>query len=195
LSTNRSALGDIRLRFWMGLIGTPALTPRQFAVHKRQLAFGTSFTLAAPTGQYDSAKRVNVGSNRWSVKPELGLSYPTGRWTLEGAAGIWFYTTNNEFFGRAQLQQDPLGTFQLHVEYTFRPGLWLGASGTYFVGGRTSLNGVEQDTEKKNTRLGLTLSLPIRKGQSVKLAWSQGLTTLRGGDFTTIAVAWQHVWF
>jgi hypothetical protein len=192
---DRSALADIRLRFWVGLAGLPALSPRQFASYKRGTAIGASLLLVAPTGQYDPAKLINVGSNRWSIKPEIGLAYPTGRWTLEGTAGVWFFTANHHYFGGARFEQAPRAAFQAYVTYTFRPGLWLAAGGTYVVGGRTSVNGVEQDTAEKNSRLGLTLTVPVAKQESVKLGWARGLTTRRGRDFTTLAIAWQRAWF
>jgi hypothetical protein len=191
----RSALADLRLRFWVGLAGAPALTPRQFAARKRGALLGAALIIVAPTGQYDPDRLINIGTNRWAFKPEVGLSYPTGPWTLEGAAGVWLFTTNHDHFGGGRLEQDPLASFQAHVSYTFRPGLWLSGSATYFVGGRTARNGVEQDTLQRNTRYGLTLSLPLGQRQSAKLAWATGLSTHRGGDFTTFAVAWQRVWF
>jgi hypothetical protein len=46
-----------------------------------------------------------------------------------------------------------------------------------------------------NTRGGLTLSVPCRKNQSLKLTWAQGVTTRVGSSFQTIGAAWQWYWF
>ena len=123
------------------------------------------------------------------------MSHPAGRWTLEGSAGAWLYADNADFFGGQRLEQNPLGVFQAHAIYTFRRGLWLSGSATFYTGGRTSLNGVEQNTFQENTRFGFTLSLPTQPGQSLKLIWARGVATRRGSDFTTLGVAWQRVWF
>ena len=41
-------------------------------------------------------------------------------------ASSWFYTDNDQFFNGNYLEQNPLYTVQGHVDYTFRPGLWVG---------------------------------------------------------------------
>src|SRR5215831_3654380 len=90
----RSGLGDIRVRFALNLKGSPALSPKEFAAYKPRTTIGASLTIAVPTGQYDPARLVNISSHRWAFKPEAGLSKPMGRWTLESAGGVWFFTEN-----------------------------------------------------------------------------------------------------
>ena len=50
-------------------------------------------TIMPPWGQYSSAQLVNLGYNRWAVKPEIGVTRTIRRWTLEAAAGVWLFTT------------------------------------------------------------------------------------------------------
>jgi len=64
--------------------------------------------VSVPLGQYDSDKLVNIGTNRWSAKPELGISKAWGPLTLELAAGVTFYTDNDDFLGGRTREQDPL---------------------------------------------------------------------------------------
>jgi len=79
--------------------------------------------------------------------------------------------------------------------YTWRPGLWLAADMTFFTGGQTSVNGVQDNDMQRNVRYGVTLSFPLSAQWSGKLAWSRGLTTSIGGNFQTISVALQYRWF
>jgi hypothetical protein len=192
---SRSGLGDVRFRGTVNLLGDPALTPEEFARRSPSTVLGAALTVVAPTGQYVPSRLINLGSNRWSFKPELGVSQPIGNWFVEGAAGVWLFTDNSDFFGGRRRSQDPLYTFQWHGGYNFRPGLWIAVDATYFTGGRTSVNGVLDQDLQRSTRYGVTLSVPLAAQWSAKLAWSRGLTTRVGGDFQTVSVALQYRWF
>ncbi len=192
----RSGLGDMRLRFVVNLLGGPALSPREFAARKPEPTLGFSLVVVAPTGQYSSEKLINIGTNRWAFRPEFGLSFPVGRWTLEGAAGVWLFLDNNHTYpGENVRSQDPLYTFQAHVGYTVRPGLWVAADATYYAGGKTYTNDVPSDTRQANSRAGLTASVPLGKGHSVKVAASRGVDARVGSRFNTIGIAYQYLWF
>jgi hypothetical protein len=193
-SITRSGPGDPRLRLSINLAGGPALTPAEFAHRKPTTTLGASLTVVPPLGQYDSTRLINIGANRWSFKPELGVSYPVGGWYLEGYAGVWLFTDNDAFFGGVRKEQDPIGTVQLHASYTFRPRLWFAVDSTWYTGGRSTVDGVKNDDRQSNSRVGLTLSVPLGARQSLKFSWSEGATTRVGGDFNTIGVAWQHAW-
>ena len=56
--------------------------------------------MTAPTGQYDPTKLINWGTNRWSFKPEFGYSQRWGKWIVDGYAGVWFFTTNQDYWSR-----------------------------------------------------------------------------------------------
>jgi hypothetical protein len=191
----RRGVGDPRLRLAVNLIGGEALTPAQFAKRQPAASLGASVVIVPPLGQYDSTRLVNLGSNRWGFKPELGFSQPLGRWYLEMYAGVWLFTENDAFFGGTRRQQDPIQTLQAHVSYTVRPQLWFAADATYYRGGQSSINGRSRMDALSNTRVGFTASLPIGRRQSLKLSWSEGVATRIGGDFTTYAIAWQYTWF
>lgn len=193
-SITRSGLGDLRARLAVNLWGAPAMGLRDFAARQPRTTLGASLVAVAPTGQYDPAKLINIGANRWAFKPELGLSHPTGRWFLEAYAGAWLFTANDDFFGGQRREQDALGSFQAHVAYTFRPRLWLASDATFYAGGRTTVDGARNADTQSNSRLGLTLSLPVGKRSSIKVAGATGFTTRIGGDFDTIGIAFQTLW-
>jgi len=126
----------------INLIGSPALSPKTFAEYKARTAVGASVTVIAPTGQYDPRRLVTLSSNRWAFKPEVGLSKPVGRWTLETAGGAWLFTANNNFFGGSRRDQRPLLSVQGSVSYTLRPRTWVAVNASYYSGGRMIVNGV-----------------------------------------------------
>ena len=195
-AVTRSGMGDTRLRFSTNLIGGPALSPKEFAAHKPKTIVGVSLTAVVPTGQYDSNRLINLGSNRWSFKPEVGLSKPVGRrWTFEAAGGVWLFTANDNFFGGSRREQRPLASLQAHVIYTLRQRMWVALDGTFYSGGRTVLNGVKNADSQSNSRLGGTLSYPFGKRHSLKVVFGNGLTARFGGKLTSLAVGWQYTWF
>ena len=92
-SVTRSGLGDMRFRISTLLFGAPAVTREEFAKSSPQTVFGASITMIVPTGQYMTDKLINLGANRWSFKPELGLSYVVSeRWFIDLYTGVWFFT-------------------------------------------------------------------------------------------------------
>jgi hypothetical protein len=195
-SVSRRGLADPRVKLSVILAGSRALTPAEFARAPRRTVLGASVTVVPPLGQYDATKLINLGSNRWSFKPELGVSRPWGRWTFDGYAGVWLFTTNDTFYpGTARRHQDPIVALQGHVSYALARRAWVGFNGTWYSGGRSTLDGVDKLDLQRSTRLGVTLALPVGSRQSIKISYSDGATTRFGGDFRTIGAAWQLLLF
>jgi len=194
-SIDRTGFGDPAFRFAVNLIGLPALTPKEFSERTPVTTLGLSLVVVAPFGQYDQSKLINLGSNRWVFKPELGLSHPLGRWDIELYAGAWLFTANEEYYGGTVRRQDPLVYAQAHVVYTFLPRLWLAMDYTYYEGGTSRVNGQYKNDRQDNSRTGVTLAVPVTRLQSVKMSWARGVTTRIGDSYDTIGVAWQYVWF
>lgn len=191
----RSGLADPRLRFAFILFGSPAVSPAEFNKHKSRTVVGTSLAIVVPMGQYDPNLLINIGSNRWAFKPEIGISRTLRSWMLELDLGSWFFLQNSNFFQGQVREQAPLASAQAHVSYTFRPGLWVALDGTYYTGGRTHVNGVRSNDLQQNSRLGATMALPLTRSQSLKLAFNRGTTVRAGGNFTTFGVTYQLRWF
>jgi hypothetical protein len=193
---SRTGLADPRIKLSLNLVGGRALSVPEFARTQRTTIVGVSLTAIPPLGQYDRSKLVNLGANRWAFKPEIGVSRLISKWTIDGYAGVWFATANDEFYpGAAVRTQRPIVALQAHVSYTARPRLWIAGDGTWYSGGRTTVDGVEKADLQRNSRYGVTVSLPIAGRQSLKISASTGATTRVGSDFRTIAAAWQVSWF
>jgi hypothetical protein len=136
---------------------------------------------------------VNLGSNRWAVKPELGMSKAWGAVSLELASAVTFFQDNGDFLGHTR-EQDPLYAFQSHLVYSFRRGLWVALDGTYYLGGRTRVGGIRNDDLQRSTRIGMTFAMPLSARQSLKLNASTGVSTRFGGDWDAAGLAWQMRW-
>ena len=185
---------DPAFRVSVNLYGAPAMSLSEFRNYRQDLIVGVSFQVVAPFGQYDESRLVNLGTNRWTLHPELGVSKKLGQLIVEGALGVRFFTDNDDYFGGQTREQDPIVSTQVHLIYEFRGGAWLAVNGTYYTGGRTTVNGMEQNNELSNSRLGATLALPVDRNNSVKVHASSGVSVRAGEDFRTVGIAWQYRW-
>jgi hypothetical protein len=178
----------------MNLYGAPAMTPKAFASYRQQTIVGVSLTVAPPLGQYDPAKLINLGNNRWSFKPEVGLSRTNGQWVLEMMAGVWLFTDNTNFFGGRTREQDPIAAVQAHLTYRFKRTMWLAGDANYFTGGRTTIGGRQNFDLQRNSRIGATFSSALDRHQAIRFSVSRGAYTTIGADFTAIAVGYNYAW-
>jgi hypothetical protein len=190
----RFGLGDPRLRLAMNLYGAPAMTPKEFASYQHRTILGVAITVAPPFGQYDSAKLINLGTHRWSVKPELGVSRAYGQWVVEAMAGVWLFTDNRNFFGGRTRTQDRIVATQVHVTYKFTRSMWLAADANYFTGGRTIIDGQQNLDFQRNSRIGATFSTALNRGQAIRMSVSKGAYTTIGADFISVAVGYNYAW-
>ena len=198
----RSGLVDSVYRFSVNLKGGPAMRPQEFVKWRQKVLLGVGLKVIAPTGQYDPTKLINWGTNRWSFKPELGYSQRRGNWVVDGYAGAWFFTTNHDFWSRnayypgtRSQSQAPIVAFETHLSYDFKPRLWVSVDGNFWVGGKTSVAGIQNPlTQQENSRIGGTAAIPITRHQSLKFGYSNGTYIQYGGNYQNASVAWQYSW-
>jgi hypothetical protein len=198
----RSGFLDSSLRLAVNVIGAPAMKPTEFSTWRQEILLGVSLKIVAPTGQYDPTELVNLGTNRWAFKPEIGYSQRWNHWVLDGYAAVWFFTTNPEFFSHNQYvpgvqskAQSPVAAFETHLSYDVRPRLWISLDANFWSGGESSVNGVaNRATYQKNSRVGVTASIPISAHNSIRLSYSDGAYVRFGGSYRTLSLSWQYGW-
>lgn len=194
-SAVRNGFGDARIRFGVNLTGSPALSPREFRNYQQKTIFGISLVTSVPTGLYYKDKLINLGSNRWAFKPEVGVSRRFQRAYTEAYAGIWFYTKNSAFLGNKVQEQKPVYTFQAHACWIFKKGSWIGVNGNWFNGGKTTVDGAPAGDLADNWRVGATWSLPLAPKHSLKFQFHVGAFTNTGYDYNLVTVGYQYVFF
>ena len=198
----RSGLFPVGFRFSVNLIGGPAMNLEEFRKWKQKILVGLSFRLVPPTGQYDPTKLINFGTNRWAFKPELGFSRRWNHWILDAYGGAWIFTENPEFFSHNQTYpginaqlQNPIGVFEGHLDYDFKPRLWVSLDGNFWFGGSTSLNGIPSSgTLQRSSRVGATASIPLNRHQAVKFSYSRGAHVRYAGNYQNVTAGWQYSW-
>ena len=189
-------LTDPRIGMSWIFYGAPAMTPRQYALYKPGTLAGFSLAVSPPIGQYDKTKLLNAGTNRWTLRTQLGAARYQGRWTLEGTLGASFFADNHEYFpGNATQSQNPITSLQLHCGYTIKPQMWIAAGATYYRGGGSAIDDIPRPGFQSNSRYGITASFPLPKRQSLQVNYSRGLITRTGSNYDTAIVGWGIRWF
>jgi len=196
-SRDLNGLSDMRLRFSVLLLGGKAITISDMSKPPPRTIIGTSVTVIAPTGEYTSERLINLGTNRWAIKPEIAVTQRIGtRWMMDLYTGVWLFTDNDSFYpGSFERTQDPLYSFQGHLSYNINTRTWAAFDATYYVGGQSAINDIYKDDRQSNSRIGVTLSFPVAKRNSVKVAYSQGAIIRSGADFKTLSFGWNYTWF
>lgn len=189
-----SGLGDASFRYSMNLYGAPAMGLKEFKDYRQKTILGGSITASAPTGQYDPIRPVNVGLNRWAFKPEIGLSRAVGKYTFEGAAGVWLYTANSRFNGNSVRRQVPLGSLQFHIERSLPHRMWVALDWTGYMGGRSQINGKDNPDYQGNTRLGATWGLTLPQRHTIKAVYFRNVVTRSGTDLSSIGISYNFIW-
>jgi hypothetical protein len=189
-----SGLADPRIRLAVNLLGAPALTLPEFVKYRQGTILGASFQVVVPLGQYDPERLINLGANRWAFRPEIAVAQAFRRWNFELAGGAWLFTENGEFFGGNSRTQEPMYFLKGNVVYSLRRGLWLSLSVGHAEGGETKVNGVTRNDLQSNNRVAATLALPTTRATSLKLTYTNGLSTRLGADFDSFGAAVQYTW-
>lgn len=193
-TTARSGMGDLRFGFSFNFIGSPALEKDGFKDYKQKTIAGFSLQVVAPTGQYFDDRLINLGSNRWAFRPQLGVSHKIQTWYIEYAMNAWLFTTNNAFWNGNKLEQGPIGTFKVNVIKSFNKGIWASLGAGYAFGGRSFVNDVRRDAHISVMRFGAIVVVPVHPQHSLKLTALTAQRFEQGADFDAISLTYQFIW-
>ena len=189
-----AGIADPSFRLAVNLIGSPALGPREFRDFRQGTILGVSLQVRPPLGSYEPDKLLNLGTNRWTFRPEIGLSQVWRKWFFELAGAVWLFTDNNDFFGGQLFEQQRLSAVKGSIIRGFKPGLWAALSVGYGTGGKTIVEGIPRNTFQKNWRFMASVSLPVRPGQAIRLFAISGIRQRVGSDNDVFGALYQITW-
>ena len=189
-----NGLTDTSVRASVNFFGAPAMDLEEFRNYQQDLIVGASLAVTAPTGQYDASRLVNLGTNRWSIRPELGASKAFGPLTIELSVGPTFFTDNTNFLNGHTRSQAPIVSGQAHAIYDLGSGIWGALDAQYFIGGSTAVDGEGNQDLQRNWRLGGTLALPLSRNYSLKFFGSAGVAARTGNNYGLVGILVQYRW-
>ena len=197
ISGSSTGLGDSSFELAGLLRGGEALSAAELARHERTTSVGVSLTVSVPTGEYNPDKVLNLGTNRWSFKPEVGIAYPFGpeqKWEVDGYVNALFFTDNTAYRGIEVLRQEPLPGLEAHISYTFTPSFWASLDTRYAFRGQTSVDGVAQNNSQENLIVGTEAHWLPDSHNSVGLVLAKALVHTNAPNYTGVVVKYAYSW-
>ena len=189
--------GDSSYSLGILLKGGPALSVAQFENYKPATTLGVSLAITAPTGLYRPNKILNLGSDRWSFKPEFAFSHPFGpeqKWEFDAYANAYFYTSNVSYHGKGILQQQPLPGVEGHISYSFNDSIWASLDTRYSFRGTTLVDGVPQNDVQENFILGSELNVSLNSRNSLVFEFAKALVHNNGPAVVGFSVKYDYTW-
>lgn len=194
-SGTRTGFNDVSLRLGINIFGSPPLEIQDYRKFRQEKILGASLVITIPVGQYYTEKLINIGSNRWGFRPEIGASIRVGQFYLETYAGVKFSTKNSEYLENKTLRLSPLFGLQMHINHTFKNFMRVAFSLAYLNGGQTSVNDVNNDDYIRHLRSGLTFGMSFSPFHSVSLQVNTSLFTNISLDYKSINFTYTYTWF
>lgn len=194
-SVTRDGIADPIFRFSINLLGAPVVgagPSSQGAANKRgNTVVGAAIALSAPLGDYLDDKLLNLGQNRYVIRPQIGVVHTRGPWSYELTGSTFFSTDNDSFFGGNKREQDPIFAVQAHLIRVFQPGLWASLSAAYGWGGENTVNTVPKDDSRRDVLVAASIGFPVARNQGVKFAYiTKRRNTVTGSNLDTLAISW-----
>lgn len=120
----RQGFMDPFMRFSINLYGAPPLRGKEFIQYRREhpvdTTIGAAIGVVLPFGDYNDPKLINLGNNRITIRPQLGILHQRFKWQFELTGSVFLSQANDEFLVNSELKRDPLWFSQGHIIYTFR---------------------------------------------------------------------------
>jgi hypothetical protein len=173
-ATERTGLADPRLRLSVILGGPPAMEAGKLRSYMAgrpvHTEFGAAISITLPWGEYFDDKLLNLGQNRLTIRPQIGIVHTRGPWSYELTGSTFVFGDNDDFF--------------------FKPGLWASLSAGYGWGGRYTLDG-ERRNERADFLAAFSVGFPLGRRQGLKIAYLRSETReATGSESDTLAIAW-----
>jgi hypothetical protein len=194
-SADRTGMADPRLRLSYSIIGPPSASVKEYGEFLKNnpvyTTVGVSLSFRLPFGNYLEDKLLNIGFNRFTVRPQIGMVHNWNKWSYEITGSIFLFTKNKAFANGNTRTQAPMYAFQNHLNYQFNSSIWTSIGIAYGAGGKSKINDISKNDLRQDLLFGYSLGFKIRPKQSIKFSYLRSATqqTL-GARVNTFALLW-----
>ncbi len=180
-SQSATGFGDPTVQLDVNLFGTPPLISTvDLLNYEPTWTIDAAVMLAAPIGQYDDDRLINMGQNRFFGRFALPMKYHFGAFapgymtTIELTPSVWLFDQNDDFLGQT-LENDPLWQLEGHVTHDFTRSFSGSLDLLYRRGFQSEIDGVEVGDELEVGNLGLTLNYQVTDNLALRAGYSSNL--------------------
>lgn len=195
----RKGMADPWLRLSVNLYGAPALKGKEYmqylSEHQTNTTIGAGLSVIAPLGEYSSDVLINLGSNRWVFRPQLGVLHQRKKWQFELTGSVFLYQTNSDFWKGTTRKEDPLWFIQSHAIYSISQKWWTSLSVGFAHGGRSTISGDRKDDDARTSFMAASVGINLNRSMGLKISYLRSRTnTSLGRDTDTFSLGWSYRW-
>lgn len=146
----------------IGLVNAPAMTLLELSQFKKKFQLWGVFGFTAPLGTYDANELINTGINKWNFRTGMSMSYKFGKDPnkaniIDFTPSVNMFTDNNDPFMGNKATQKALFVGEAHFSHFFNPKFYMSFDYRMQEGGRTFVDGVDQNNRISQYTLGTTV--------------------------------------
>ena len=139
---------------------------------------------------------INLGGNRFVIRPQAGLVHYWGPWSYEFTTSLVLFTKNTDFFNDGELKQKALFALQTHLIRQFEKRFWASLSAGYNQGAASIVNQQFNDDRRANLVGAASIGTSFAGNQGLKLAYVYSKTLKDVGATTnTVLLTWSILFF
>lgn len=107
---------------------------------------------------------------------------PGNRTTLEFLPSVWMFGNNTDYVGQT-LETEPLFQLDAHLTRDFTDGLWGSLDGSWYKGGKATINGIE-GSDRDDLTFGLTLGYNVNHNINLTAGYRATVNDNNPGDMS-----------
>lgn len=147
-----------------------------------------------PVGEYDNESMLNMGTNQWAFKTELGFVKGWGDFYLELTPYVEFYTDNDDYsVASATLEKDPVFGLETHLSYDISKAFLVSLDHYYKKGGETTVANTAMNDEAETHSLQLTLGFTLAPKQKLLFQYLQDLSVENGSETSRFGLRYTFI--
>ncbi len=199
-SQSASGWGDPTVQIDVNLFGTPPLISTvDLLNYEPTYTVDVAVMLAAPIGNYDGDRLINMGLNRFFGRFALPMKYHFGVFaagyntTIELTPSVWVFGENDDFLGQ-KLENEPIWQLEGHVTHDFTRTFYGSLDFLYRRGFQSEFNGVGVGDELVIGNIGLTLNFNVTDNMSIRAGYSSNVFGDDGLDNSVTRIQFVYGW-